>query len=429
MATKLILTIFCVTSTVLRGAFAALPLQHDIKNREGQIADLTSASKANLGLTGRPACPAVKIQQHSPQGKGIKHQKRALPPPISPARREQLSRGGAELLEELFKDASQVPQSQRNSHIPHSPPWTRRELPLEPSSILLYPLLGLAGTNERPLPEVETLDTSQWKRVEYIQDRDYWASERPQVRASFTSGCWRSSLTRTQEPTRASFILTYSFSQRVIGKHYHSQCNPAALLMSTVMERSISPWFTNTQAAGSTWPPNVGLPNPYRWPDIAFMEYASMRPKPWNRFTPNSPAWFYIPADAGSWDTVQVISHCLQAMGQAHLPFWPGVTFPIGSECHRLMLATSSSQQVANFLKEHKTALGPRTLVSVTVFASCSSDESSGTWIPSLLWAVSTSGSVGWVQEGIQGNRKFEDKGHIGNWPYPFKPKYPHWEN
>lgn len=194
MATKLILTIFCVTSTVLQGAFAAPPLQHDTKNPEGQNANLTGASKANLGLSGRPACPAFRTQQHSQQDKGIKHQKRTLPPPISQMRREQLSREGAELLEELFKDASQVPQSRRTSYNPNGP-WTRRESPLETSSILLYPLLGLAGTTGRPLPEVNTMDTSKWKRVEYIQGRDYEASGNKQVRVTYMSGRWGSSLT------------------------------------------------------------------------------------------------------------------------------------------------------------------------------------------------------------------------------------------
>lgn len=196
--------------------------------------------------------------------------------------------------------------------------------------------------------------------------------------------------------------------------------------MFTVMERSISPWFTNMQAGGFTWPPNVEPPNPYRWPDIAFMEYASMRPTLRNHFMSQSPAWFYIPTDAGSPDTIQVISYCLQAMGQADLPFWPGVTFPIGSECHRLILATSSSQQVANFLKEHRSALGSKTLVSVTVFASCSSNEPSDTRIPSLLWAVSTLRLTARMQDS---NQKWEDKGNVENWPHAFTPKYPQWQS
>ena len=146
MATKLILIILCATSTVLRGAFAAPPLQRDTNNLEGQNADLTNASKANLGLTGRAACPSVRTQQHSPQDQSTKHHKRTLPPPISQARREQLSREGAQLLEELFKDASQVPQSRRISHdsfmLPSSP-WMRRELPL---GIIFNPALSPSRT-------------------------------------------------------------------------------------------------------------------------------------------------------------------------------------------------------------------------------------------------------------------------------------------
>lgn len=196
--------------------------------------------------------------------------------------------------------------------------------------------------------------------------------------------------------------------------------------MFIVMERSISPWFTNTQADGTTWPPDVAPLHTYRWSDIAFMEYSSMRPSYHGEFKGHAPAWFYIPADAGHPDTIQVISHCLQAMGEDQLPFWPGVTFPIGSECHQLILATSSSQKVANFLKEHKSQLGQKTLVSVTLFASCSTQESSDTSIPSLLWAVSPPRLL---DPKIESNKKVDDAGHIGKWPFPFKPKYPHWPN
>lgn len=195
MATKPILTILRVTSTVLRGVFAAPPLQHGTKNLQGQNADLTGASEASPGVPRRPAYPSITAQQHSPKVQVTKHQKRTLPPPISQARREQLSREGAELLEELFKDTIEVPQSRRTSYNSNSSPWTRRELPLDASSTLLYPLFGLAGTNERPLSEVDTMDMSEWKRVEYIQDRDYWSSEERQVRAPFTSGRCTSSLT------------------------------------------------------------------------------------------------------------------------------------------------------------------------------------------------------------------------------------------
>lgn len=195
MATKLILTILCVTSTVLQGVCAAPPLQHGTKNNGGQNADLTGASKANPGLSGRPACPAVRTQQHNSQGKSIKHQKRTLPPSVSQMHREQLSREGAQLLEELSKDRSQVAQSERPPNDPENTPWTRRELQLDTSSTLLYPLLGLTGTTEQPLPEVNTMDTSKWKRVEYIQDRDYEASGNKQVRVTYMSGRWGSSLT------------------------------------------------------------------------------------------------------------------------------------------------------------------------------------------------------------------------------------------
>ena len=149
-----------------------------------------------------------------------------------------------------------------------------------------------------------------------------------------------------------------------------------------------------------------------RWADIAYFDWAvsknhaktsfptTAHPGPTSSQSKYStPNWFLIQSAAASPDTKIITKYCLDLFNINELPVWPNiVTFPAGSFCHRMLLGTASSAEVAQFLISHRPLLAHYVFLSVTIYA-VSEDKKQEA--PNLLWQTAKfhTGFDNWRQE------------------------------
>ncbi|CAK1367671.1 hypothetical protein CB0940_11557 [Cercospora beticola] len=166
-----------------------------------------------------------------------------------------------------------------------------------------------------------------------------------------------------------------------------------------------------------------------RWADIAYYDWAISKnhagtgfktkphPDSTHKISP-TPNWFLIQSAAVSPDTKTVTKYCLSLFGIDALPVWPKIiTFPTGSYCHRLVLGTASSAEVAQFLITKRWVLGHKVFSSVTIYATSEDKKQEA---PNLLWQTAEFHDKLDVMR--QSNNEAAFPGTPDGYPHMFKP-------